>query len=488
MKDHPVDYFKVKFNEQIEYNAELEKFFNESQELLKKASHPYVQPFCEDLCDFFYLSKEKAKSLAEQVIESLFIKREGAQAILDLYEENGIQLTDECKEEAKRLFKQYDGLSLLIGFYYPLASIAIIIAKRQIKEIIRNKDVVPLWNKMTVGEVFDVLEMLQENDALQLLRMIDCPTLIFDTLIDSFKNKNKSDFIDIVHSGNIDLSRMSFVCFLYEKIIMFSSIAKSPTFLEAAFHELDTDVFCDAIYGILEEFIASVNSTGDFIPEEVLDILNDDNAERYLSFEKESVKKILLESDKMSRVERKFFYKILENPTYADECDKILTELKEGVQSNGSKEIEAAISYDDEKFTLPATYFHQAPALEQSIYFVSLKECIKERGIDVFIEFIDYLAENGYIENNIATKKSFSFRLTGVAIPEKLIDKIEWKGDSKDLLYIIKYFYPNIRKNRKIPQFFTSLRGGLDNSSSYAENASNTFKEAIRKMYPGIDR
>ena len=70
-------------------------------------------------------------------------------------------------------------------------------------------------------------------------------------------------------------------------------------------------------------------------------------------------------------------------------------------------------------------YFEQLSDSCERICIDDIKEIIKKQGVQKFYEFIDYIAEQEYIENDIQTKKSFAYRLTGRHKPDNLLKKIE---------------------------------------------------------------
>lgn len=84
---------------------------------------------------------------------------------------------------------------------------------------------------------------------------------------------------------------------------------------------------------------------------------------------------------------------------------------------------------NNEDFFLDKDYFNQQPVPDQNAYFCKLKECVKAGGETKFMEFINWLAKEGYIENTPETKATFAFRLTGICPPENLVEKIEWKKE-----------------------------------------------------------
>lgn len=144
---------------------------------------------------------------------------------------------------------------------------------------------------------------------------------------------------------------------------------------------------------------------------------------------------------------------------------------------------------NNKNFFLDEDYFNQQPVPDQNAYFCRLKEYVKAGEGTKFMEFINWLAKEGYIENTPETKATFAFRLTGICPPENLVEKIEWKKGVNEMAYIIRYFYPQTTKWSKIKIFFTSSLQNFDQqTSSYADNVDPTFEKNILEFYPNIKK
>lgn len=74
----------------------------------------------------------------------------------------------------------------------------------------------------------------------------------------------------------------------------------------------------------------------------------------------------------------------------------------------------------DPLFILPGDYFEQTPDINERICIDDIKEIIKKQGVQKFQKFIDYIAEQKYIGNDIRNKESFAYRLTGRCKPDNL--------------------------------------------------------------------
>ncbi len=148
--------------------------------------------------------------------------------------------------------------------------------------------------------------------------------------------------------------------------------------------------------------------------------------------------------------------------------------------------------YPDSKYEfVPENYFEpdciSRGHLEEHYELV---ERVKKHGLQAFVDFINYIASEGFIENNDENKALFAYRLTGRMRPEKL-DAIPWfkeKGEPKELYYIIKYFSPRTRKkfSKQMKDYFENEYFGVADYSRTAEDVSDDFKKKLEDFFPGL--
>ena len=177
---------------------------------------------------------------------------------------------------------------------------------------------------------------------------------------------------------------------------------------------------------------------------------------------------------------------------------KEITQKKKNInsfspQSNNNKEEK------DSFFILPDDYFEQLPDITERICLDDIKEIIKKQGGQKFQEFVDYIAEQKYIGNDIRNKESFAYRLTGRCKPNDLFKKIEWDTDkdpgSHRLYYIVKQFYfgngrTGIRKGNNIPtskyeriKLFFICDKYTGDPSAYAGKVPQDFKTKLKEFF-----
>lgn len=105
-------------------------------------------------------------------------------------------------------------------------------------------------------------------------------------------------------------------------------------------------------------------------------------------------------------------------------------------------------------------------------------------------KLIEYLAVEGYVDDNIDTKDNLVFRFTGRKMPKKLKEHIKWHKKSNDLYYLIKHLYPNGQgikghnKYKKGSEIFEVEFIDGKNYSQYAHRCTKGFKAKIEELFP----
>ena len=137
-------------------------------------------------------------------------------------------------------------------------------------------------------------------------------------------------------------------------------------------------------------------------------------------------------------------------------------------------------------FTLPDDYFHSKCAADDTEHLY-LKHPVESKGVEVFTEFINYVAEKGYIENSPSVKRLFAYRLSGYYRPEGDLSPIVWNGHngkSYELIYILRYLCDASYKKMRL--FFEGPEWVKEKDSSYALSADSPFKLKMTELYPNI--
>ena len=137
-------------------------------------------------------------------------------------------------------------------------------------------------------------------------------------------------------------------------------------------------------------------------------------------------------------------------------------------------------------FTLPDDFFHSKCVADDTEHLY-LKSSIESKGVEVFTEFINYVAEKGYIENSPYVKSLFAYRLSGYYRPDGDLSPIVWNGNngkSYELIYIIRYLCDRA-SYQKMRRFFEGPEWVKEKDSSYALSADSRFKSKMSEFYPG---
>lgn len=181
--------------------------------------------------------------------------------------------------------------------------------------------------------------------------------------------------------------------------------------------------------------------------------------------------------DKLSAKEKEAFDSILSQPEF------------KSILSQWVEEYDQVILEKEVPFSLPVNYFtHLDPSPNKDEY---LQGSLFDRTRDVykFVSLINYIADRGFIENNLYTKKLLAFRLTGRMRPEGYLPKIKWTGRAKqgaDCLFLMKCYGPNNPdKFDRMAKFFDADFPQKD-LSSYVHNAGKAFMVKLNELFPEI--
>ena len=147
---------------------------------------------------------------------------------------------------------------------------------------------------------------------------------------------------------------------------------------------------------------------------------------------------------------------------------------------------EAPEPVETEPFQLSKDYFDWSHCSNMPTEYFFLKKSVRDRGVSVLTDFINYLADMGYIEDRPAVKALFAYRLTGRCRPEGSLPPIEWhgkNGKSYELIYLVR-FLSERGDYKKMRRFFTGSEWVKDRDSSYANAADSEFRKQMSEFYP----
>lgn len=140
----------------------------------------------------------------------------------------------------------------------------------------------------------------------------------------------------------------------------------------------------------------------------------------------------------------------------------------------------------EEIFDLPKDYFDWKHIPDMPTEHFYINNVVRKHGTATFVDFINYLADKGYIEDRF--KELLAYRLTGRCRPEGKLPKIEWhRKDNKsyELIYIVKSLSDR-GDYKKMRRFFTGPEWEKDKDGSFAKSASRNFQRQMAKFYPEV--
>ena len=179
--------------------------------------------------------------------------------------------------------------------------------------------------------------------------------------------------------------------------------------------------------------------------------------------------------DDFTLKERNLIEPLFDHPLAVDLVNQIWEEYK--------------ASFGKAPFTLPDDFFEWKHKSDTPREYFYMDNAFKKKGVETFVDFINWLAEKGYIDDNNEVKALFAYRLTGRCRPdEKELPTIEWRGKNNkpyELTYIVKNFSDR-GDYRKMRRFFVGPEWVKDRDSSYSNSADSEFKRKMAEFYPEV--
>jgi len=131
-------------------------------------------------------------------------------------------------------------------------------------------------------------------------------------------------------------------------------------------------------------------------------------------------------------------------------------------------------------------YTHRISSRHHDEYF-GLSPMVLNAGPAPLQQLIDYLAEQGYIENTPTTKRLFAYRFSGCQRPDEL-NTIEWNGKNNrpyELIFLIKYLTRRA-SYIKMRRFFNGPEWVKSQDSSYAVGADTHLRATFDQLFPNL--
>ena len=328
---------------------------------------------------------------------------------------------------------------------------------------------------MMPDEIFNILRTLLKATVAEFLSVLQIPSSEKAQLLECVGNDDKTGFVSVMKRTNCDTTVLTKLCAC--------CIDSTSTGFEMK--DGDLSFYLDHIASRLNKEKRPYDET---IREAVrqwqpsAEMLEEDDSDealnRYFADYRHFLETDLATHlhyywdlyDEFTLKERNLIEPILENPMAVDLVNQLWEEYKASFE-----------------FTLPDDFFQSKCAADDTEH-LHIKLSVEDKGAELFTEFINYVAEKGYIEDSPAVKKLFAYRLTGYCRPEGDLFPIAWNGKngkSYELIYIIRYLCDR-GDYKKMRRFFEGPEWVKEKDSSYAHSADTEFRRRMVEFYPGV--
>lgn len=376
-----------------------------------------------------------------------------------------------------------------------------------------------LLTKIPAEELYSFFIHFNSDASYVLFRDLDCPLTEVELLRTSLADGNKDLFVETFNRIKCDKSSIYFVA---------GSLGTIFEFLLSAFVEpqdVYNYLYCTIPNGIPAIIRNSVPGFKEQIESYIKSYKGDDNVDenKRLSSKEElqvleqnalqsmdgsilttlsSVKQVIIEMERVSELfpfEKAYVDSIVNNPELQPYFERLQGSVENPAltieQPETSKEESSIAPESVGSFALPSHFFKLSIDLSNSDEFLVVKHEVEKGGTKLFASLIDYIASQGYIDNNDRTKRLLVYTLTGRWRPDDYQsgETIIWKdngNEGKELCYIIKSIIASNKKEHKydkMHKFFTGPNWSKTvPDKDQGNNASKKFKEALHDRYPTI--
>ena len=338
--------------------------------------------------------------------------------------------------------------------------------------IINSEDETPL---MLPDELFNILRTLLKATVAEFLAVLQIPSNEKAALLECVGHDDKAGFVSLLEQTDCDTTALAKLC----------ACCMDCTSTGFELKDGDLSYFLDHLAcrlnegdhpddGTMREAVQQWQPSAEMLE-------NDDSDETLQTYFADYRR--FLETDLATHLhyywdlydeftlkERNLIEPILENPLAKDLVDQIWEDYKASLE-----------------FALPDDYFHSKCAADDTEH-LHVKLSVEDKGAELFAEFINYVAEKGYIEDSSAVKNLFAYRLTGYYRPEGELPPIIWNGrngKSYELIYLIRYLCDR-GDYKKMRRFFEGPEWVKEKDSSYAHSADTEFRRKMTEYYPGV--
>ena len=340
----------------------------------------------------------------------------------------------------------------------------------------RDRDTTSL---MMPSEIFDTLKTLISPTIIDFLSVLPTTSVVKEKLLETVETDDKNGFMALIKTSRCDTTELSVLCQ--------NCMEGTPKGLE--YSDNDLPYFLDLIEGASvkdgDDSCVRISRAAKQWQSSTQRFLEDDSDKSYEQFFNDYGTFILSlfrynlymyweGCDDLSQMECKIIEQVLSNPIARPFVERYKAEYK-------------AMKIGVHPFFLPDDFFHSKCAADDTEH-LHIKLSVEDKGAALFTEFINYVAEKGYIEDSPTVKSLFAYRLTGYYRPEGELPPIIWNGrngKSYELIYLIRYLCDR-GDYKKMRRFFEGPTWVKEKDSSYAHSADTEFRRRMSEFYPEV--
>lgn len=344
------------------------------------------------------------------------------------------------------------------------------------KETIVNEDADTPF--MPSDEIFKTLKTLLKATVVEFLSVLQISSGDKKELLDRVEHDDKDGFRSLLERSRCDTTALARLC----------TYCWDDSFIAENIEDTDLSYLLDYMAGKLKnsgeaddktllEAVEQWQPSSELIDSDDSDETLDQYMSDYRRFLETELGVVLHYYwdfyDEFLLKERNLIEPILDRPLAVDLVNRIWEDYEAALHGSS--------------FSLPEDFFRSKCAADDKEH-LHIKLSVEDKGVELFTEFINYVAAKGYIEDSPAEKNLFAYRLTGYYRPEGNLPPIVWNGrngKSYELIYLIRYLCDR-GDYKKMRRFFEGPEWVKEKDSSYAHSADTEFRRKMSEIYPGI--
>lgn len=373
-----------------------------------------------------------------------------------------------------------------------------------------------LLTKIPAESLYNFYLRFNSDAAYIIFRNLDCPTRDIEVLRNSLLDRNKELFIETLNKIDADKSVLYYFAGLlgtmYELVLnMYMDPQSIYNYIYCTNGGIPIIIRDSnpALKQVLASFLKiKEKDKNESVPvyskEELYRQFHEETQkiDNYILKALSSIKGIIIDLEQDSELfpfEKNYIDTFYNEPELQPYFERLQGSVENPAltieQPETSKEESSIAPESVGSFALPSHFFKLSIDLSNSDEFLVVKHEVEKGGTKLFASLIDYIASQGYIDNNDRTKRLLVYTLTGRWRPDDYQsgETIIWKdngNEGKELCYIIKSIIASNKKEHKydkMHKFFTGPNWSKTvPDKDQGNNASKNFKKALHDRYPTI--